>query len=734
MLRQLSLFKTVIGRCWQTIYLNKENIVQAIIKEFQLGQHTVTLETGAIARQADGAVLASSGDTAVMVTVVGKRDAVPGQDFFPLTVNYQERMYAAGRIPGGFLKREGRPNDGETLIARLIDRPIRPLFPDGFVNEVQVIATVVSVNPDIQPDMVAMIGTSAALAISGIPFNGPLGAVRVGYTDGQYVLNPTLTELESSKLDLVVAGTENAVLMVESEAEVLTEEEMLGAVVYGHEQAQAIIKAVEEFKAEAGKAAWDWSAPEKNVTLADKIAAIAEEKVGAAYLITDKVARKEAISAAKSEVVEKLTAELADDESLDEQEVGKLFGSLEKKTVRGRIIAGEKRIDGREPDMVRALDVMTGVLPRTHGSAIFTRGETQALVTATLGTERDSQLIDDLTGTQKHHFMLHYNFPPFCVGETGFVGSPKRREIGHGNLAKRGVAAVLPTLEEFPYSIRVVSEITESNGSSSMASVCGTSLALMNAGVPVKASVAGIAMGLVKEGEDFVVLSDILGDEDHLGDMDFKVAGTNAGVTALQMDIKIEGITKEIMQIALKQAKAARLHILGVMDQAIAAPSEELSEFAPRIYTMNIPPKKIADVIGKGGATIRQLTEETGTTIEIEDDGTVKIAATDGQSAKDAIARVEALTAELEVGTLYTGKVVRIVDFGAFVNVLPGKDGLVHISQISEERVNNVSDHLSVGQEVKVKVLEVDRQGRVRLSIKEAAEKKADAEQEKPAE
>lgn len=708
--------------------------MQAIIKEFQLGQHTVTLETGAIARQADGAVLASIGDTSVLVSVVGKREAAPGQDFFPLTVNYQERMYAAGRIPGGFLKREGRPNDGETLIARLIDRPIRPLFPDGFVNEVQVIATVVSVNPDIQPDMVAMIGTSAALAISGIPFNGPLGAVRVGYTDGQYVLNPTLTELESSKLDLVVAGTENAVLMVESEAEVLTEEEMLGAVVYGHEQAQAIIKAVEEFKAEAGKPAWDWNAPEKNVTLADKIATIAEEKVGAAYLITDKVARKEAISAAKAEVIEKLAAELAEDESLDEQEVGKLFGSLEKKTVRGRIIAGEKRIDGREPDMVRALDVMTGVLPRTHGSAIFTRGETQALVTATLGTERDSQLIDDLTGTQKHHFMLHYNFPPFCVGETGFVGSPKRREIGHGNLAKRGVSAVLPTLEEFPYSIRVVSEITESNGSSSMASVCGTSLALMNAGVPVKASVAGIAMGLVKEGDDFVVLSDILGDEDHLGDMDFKVAGTNAGVTALQMDIKIEGITKEIMQIALKQAKAARLHILGVMDQAIDVPSEELSEFAPRIYTMNIPPKKIADVIGKGGATIRQLTEETGTTIEIEDDGTVKIAATDGQSAKDAIARVEALTAELEVGTLYTGKVVRIVDFGAFVNVLPGKDGLVHISQISEERVNNVSDHLTVGQEVKVKVLEVDRQGRVRLSIKEAVEKKADAEQEKPAE
>ncbi|WP_440055436.1 polyribonucleotide nucleotidyltransferase [Pseudoalteromonas sp. T1lg65] len=708
--------------------------MQAIIKEFQLGQHTVTLETGAIARQADGAVLASIGDTSVLVTVVGRREAAAGQDFFPLTVNYQEKMYAAGRIPGGFLKREGRPSDGETLIARLIDRPIRPLFPDGFVNEVQVIATVVSVNPEIQPDIVAMIGTSAALAISGIPFNGPLGASRVGYIDGQYVLNPTLKELENSKLDLVVAGTDNAVLMVESEAQVLSEEEMLGAVVYGHEQSQAIIKAVEEFRAEAGKPAWDWAAPEKDITLAEKVAAIAEQKVGDAYRITDKVARKEALSEAKAEVIEKLSAELGEDESLDEQVVGKTFSSLEKKIVRSRIIAGEKRIDGREPDMVRALDVMTGVLPRTHGSAIFTRGETQALVTATLGTERDAQMLDDLTGTHKHHFMLHYNFPPFCVGETGFVGSPKRREIGHGNLAKRGIAAVMPTLAEFPYSVRVVSEITESNGSSSMASVCGTSLALMNAGVPVKASVAGIAMGLVKEGDDFVVLSDILGDEDHLGDMDFKVAGTSNGVTALQMDIKIEGITKEIMQIALRQAKAARLHILNVMDQAIASPSEELSEFAPRIYTMQIPSKKIADVIGKGGATIRQLTEETDTTIEIEDDGTIKIAATNGNSAQAAIARIEALTAELEVGKIYAGKVNRIVDFGAFVNVLPGKDGLVHISQISEERVNNVADHLSVGQDVQVKVLEVDRQGRVRLSIKEAQEKKADAPAEGNAE
>ena len=706
--------------------------MQPIIKKFQFGQHEVTLETGAVARQADAAVIASIGDTAVLVSVVGKREAAPGQDFFPLTVNYQERMYAAGRIPGGFLKREGRPSDGETLTARLIDRPIRPLFPDGFVNEVQVIATVVSIDPEIKPDIVTLIGTSAALAISGIPFNGPLGAARVGYINDQYVLNPSATELVESKLDLVVAGTENAVLMVESEAEVLSEDVMLGAVVYGHEQSQAAIKAINEFQAEAGKPAWDWTAPEKNVTLADKIAAIAEEKVGAAYLITDKVARKEAISAAKAEVVEKLTAELAEDESLDEQEVGKLFGSLEKKIVRGRIIAGEKRIDGREPDMVRALDVMTGVLPRTHGSAIFTRGETQALVTATLGTERDAQMIDDLTGTKTDRFMLHYNFPPYCVGETGFVGSPKRREIGHGNLAKRGIAAVMPSLEEFPYSIRVVSEITESNGSSSMASVCGTSLALMNAGVPTKASVAGIAMGLVKEGDDFVVLSDILGDEDHLGDMDFKVAGSSEGVTALQMDIKIEGINKEIMQIALNQAKAARMHILSVMDQAIDKPSEELSEFAPRIYVVNIPPKKIADVIGKGGATIRALTEETGTTIEIEDDGTVKIAATNGESARAAIARVEQLTAELEVGTIYSGKVVRIVDFGAFVNVLPGKDGLVHISQISEERVNNVADHLKVGDEVQVKVLEVDRQGRVRLSIKEAL-KKDDAPAEEKA-
>ena len=699
--------------------------MQAIIKEFQLGQHTVTLETGAIARQADGAVLASIGDTSVLVTVVGKREAQPGQDFFPLTVNYQERMYAAGRIPGGFLKREGRPNDGETLIARLIDRPIRPLFPNGFVNEVQVIATVVSVNPEIQPDMVAMIGTSAALAISGIPFSGPIGASRVGYINGEYVLNPTLKELEESQLDLVVAGTDNAVLMVESEADVLAEDVMLGAVVYGHEQSQAIINAINEFKAEAGKPTWDWSAPEKNVSLEEKVAELAADKVGEAYRITDKVARKEALTAAKDAVIEALTSELAEDETLDKQEVGKVFGSLEKKIVRGRITAGEKRIDGREPDMIRALDVMTGVLPRTHGSAIFTRGETQALVTATLGTERDSQLIDDLTGTHKNHFMLNYNFPPFCVGETGFVGSPKRREIGHGNLAKRGISAVMPTLTEFPYSIRVVSEITESNGSSSMASVCGTSLALMNAGVPIKASVAGIAMGLVKSDDNFVVLSDILGDEDHLGDMDFKVAGTTEGITALQMDIKIEGITKEIMQIALKQAKEARLHILNVMDEAIGGHREELSEFAPRIYTMKIDQDKIRDVIGKGGAMIRQITEESDTNIEIEDDGTIKIFATERAKADIAIGKIEQVTAEIEVGKTYNGKITRIVDFGAFVEVLPGKEGLVHISQIAHERVNKVTDYLKEGEMVDVKVMEIDRQNRVRLSIKELLEKPA---------
>ncbi|GLX87304.1 polyribonucleotide nucleotidyltransferase [Thalassotalea loyana] len=706
-----------------------------VTKTFQYGQHTVTLETGVIARQATAAVMASMDDTSVLVSVVAKKDAVEGQDFFPLTVNYQEKTYAAGKIPGGFFKREGRPSEEETLIARLIDRPIRPLFPEGFTNEVQVIITVVSANPEIAPDIISLLGTSAALAITGAPFNGPVGAARVGYKDGQYLLNPLQSELETSQLDLVVAGTESAVLMVESEAEVLSEDVMLGAVVYGHEQSQAAIKAIQEFAAEVNNPSWDWVAPEKNADLIAKIDALAADKVNEAYQITEKAARYERVAEIRTEVLAALTEQLAEGEELNEQEAKDLFHDLEKKVVRGRITSGMPRIDGRDPEMIRALDVMTGVLPRTHGSSVFTRGETQALVTATLGTARDAQKVETILGEKTDNFMLHYNFPPYCVGETGFIGSPKRREIGHGRLAKRGILAVMPTIEEFPYAVRVVSEITESNGSSSMASVCGTSLALMDAGVPIKSSVAGIAMGLVKEGDSHVVLSDILGDEDHLGDMDFKVAGTTEGITALQMDIKIEGITKDIMQTALNQAKGARIHILKVMDEAISGAREDISEFAPRIHTMKINADKIRDVIGKGGATIRQLTEETGTTIEIEDDGTVKIAATDGQQAQDAIDRIKAITAEIEVGAIYTGKVVRIVDFGAFVNVLPGKDGLVHISQISEERVNAVTDVLSEGQEVTVKVLEVDRQGRVRLSIKEAVEKPAEeAAPEAPAE
>ena len=694
--------------------------MKAIVKKFQYGNHTVTLETGVMARQATAAVMASMDDTSVFVSVVAKKDAVEGQDFFPLTVNYQERTYAAGKIPGGFFKREGRPSEGETLTARLIDRPIRPLFPSAFKNEVQVIATVVSVNPDIQPDMITMIATSAALAISGVPFNGPIGAARVGHINGELVLNPSQTELESSKLDLVVAGTAGAVLMVESEADNLTEEEMLAAVVYGHDQQQTVITAINEFAAEVATPSWNWVAPAENTELKAKIAELAETQVVEAYQITEKMARYDRIHAISAEVKEKLLAENAD---LNPKEIHSIFHDLEKNVVRSRIIAGQPRIDGREKDMVRALDVRTGVLPRTHGSSLFTRGETQALVTATLGTQRDAQIIDSLLGEKKDHFLLHYNFPPYCVGETGFVGSPKRREIGHGKLAKRGIAAVMPSVEEFPYTVRVVSEITESNGSSSMASVCGTSLALMDAGVPIKASVAGIAMGLVKEGDDFVVLSDILGDEDHLGDMDFKVAGTNQGITALQMDIKIEGITKEIMQIALNQAQGARKHILSVMDEAISGAREEISEFAPRIYTMKISSEKIKDVIGKGGAVIRALTEETGTTIEIGDDGTIKIAATEGKAAKEAIRRIEEITAEVEVGRIYSGVVARLADFGAFVTILPGKDGLVHISQIADKRIEKVADYLTEGQEVQVKVLEIDRQGRVRLSMKEAVEK-----------
>ncbi|WP_373937738.1 polyribonucleotide nucleotidyltransferase [Vibrio kanaloae] len=696
-----------------------------VVKSFQYGNHTVTLETGVMARQATAAVMATMDDTSVFVSVVAKKEAVAGQDFFPLTVNYQERTYAAGKIPGGFFKREGRPSEGETLTARLIDRPIRPLFPSAFKNEVQVIATVVSINPDVNPDMITMIATSAALAISGAPFNGPIGAARVGHIDGELVLNPSNTELENSKLDLVVSGTEGAVLMVESEADNLSEEEMLSAVVYGHDQQQVVIKAINEFAAEVATPAWNWEAPAVNTELKAQVAELAETRLSDAYQITEKMARYEQVGAIKNDVVEAL---IVQDENLDEREIRGMLGSLEKNVVRSRIIAGNPRIDGREKDMVRALDVRTGVLPRTHGSSLFTRGETQALVTATLGTQRDAQIIDSLMGEKKDNFLLHYNFPPYCVGETGFVGSPKRREIGHGKLAKRGIQAVMPSVEEFPYTVRVVSEITESNGSSSMASVCGTSLALMDAGVPIKASVAGIAMGLVKEGDDFVVLSDILGDEDHLGDMDFKVAGTNAGITALQMDIKIEGITKEIMQIALNQAQGARKHILSVMDEAISGAREDISEFAPRIHTMKISSDKIKDVIGKGGAVIRALCEETGTTIEIEDDGTIKIAATEGAAAKEAIRRIEEITAEVEVGRIYQGKVARLADFGAFVTILPGKDGLVHISQIADKRVEKVSDYLTEGQEVPVKVLEIDRQGRVRLSMKEAVETPAEGE------
>ncbi|GAA3913320.1 polyribonucleotide nucleotidyltransferase [Gibbsiella dentisursi] len=687
------------------------------IRKFQYGQHTVTIETGMMARQATAAVMVSMDDTAVFVTVVGQKKAKPGQGFFPLTVNYQERTYAAGRIPGSFFRREGRPSEGETLTSRLIDRPIRPLFPEGFLNEVQVIATVVSVNPQVNPDIVAMIGASAALSLSGIPFNGPIGAARVGYINDQYVLNPTVDELKESRLDLVVAGTAGAVLMVESEADILSEDQMLGAVVFGHEQQQVVIDNINALVSEVGKPKWDWQPAPVDEALHTRVAELATARLGDAYHITEKQERYAQIDAIKEDVVATL---LAQDETLDEAEINDILGQVEKNVVRSRVLRGEPRIDGREKDMIRGLDVRTGVLPRTHGSALFTRGETQALVTATLGTARDAQTLDELLGERTDNFLLHYNFPPYSVGETGMVGSPKRREIGHGRLAKRGVMAVMPKGDDFPYTVRVVSEITESNGSSSMASVCGASLALMDAGVPIKAAVAGIAMGLVKDDENFVVLSDILGDEDHLGDMDFKVAGSREGITALQMDIKIEGITREIMQVALNQAKGARLHILGVMEQAISTPRGDISEFAPRIHTIKINPDKIKDVIGKGGSVIRALTEETGTTIEIEDDGTVKIAATDGDKAKHAIRRIEEITAEIEVGRIYQGKVTRIVDFGAFVAIGGGKEGLVHISQIADKRVEKVTDYLQMGQEVPVKVLEVDRQGRVRLSIKEA--------------
>ena len=686
-------------------------------KSFQFGEHEVTITTGGWARQADGAVMVDMADTQVMVTAVGRKTADPGRDFFPLTVNYQEKTYAAGKIPGGFFKREGRPAEKEILVCRLIDRPIRPLFPKGFKNEVQVIATVMSLNPDVDPDIPALIGASAALAISGMPFAGPVGAAKVGYTDGQYILNPGLEALKTSELELVVAGTKDAVLMVESEANGLSEEIMLGAVMYGHEQMQVAIDAISELAAEVGKPAWNWEAPAEDEALASAVAAQATEGMTAAYQITDKQERQGAVGATKDAAVSALAD--GDDAQWSAEDVKGALYKLEKSIVRSRIIAGEPRIDGRDVSTVRGIDVEVGVLPRAHGSAVFTRGETQAIVVTTLGTGRDAQIIDAIEGSRKEPFMLHYNFPPFCVGETGFVGSPKRREIGHGKLARRGIQAVMPSFEDFGYVIRVVSEITESNGSSSMASVCGTSLALMDAGVPIKAPVAGVAMGLVKEGDKFAVLTDILGDEDHLGDMDFKVAGTDDGITALQMDIKIQGITREIMDKALEQAREARLHILGEMNKVLNTPREEMSEFAPSIIAFKIDPEKIRDVIGKGGAVIRAMTEETGASIDIDQDGTVRIASIDGESGREAQRRIELITADVEVGRIYEGKVARLMDFGAFVTILPGKDGLVHISQISNERVEKVSDKLAEGDVVQVKVLEVDRQGRVRLSMKD---------------
>ena len=687
-----------------------------VSKSFRYGNHKVTLETGEIARQATGAVMVRMDDTAVLVTVVGRDKADPGRDFFPLTVNYQERTYAGGKIPGGFFRREGRPGEKETLTCRLIDRPIRPLFPKGFRNEVQIVATVVSAEPDIDPDIPAMLGASACLAISGIPFAGPIGAARVGYRDGEYLLNPTYSELQESQLDLVVAGTEKAVLMVESEAEELAEEVMLGAVLFGHDQMQQAISVINELAAEVGKPRWDVQDKVIDPELVEKVRASCEAAIGEAYTISEKQERYARIGEIRAAITTELAA--GDAPAFDAGEVLEAFGKIEKALVRGRIIAGEARIDGRDRSTVRQITVKTGVLPRAHGSALFTRGETQALVAATLGTARDAAIIDALEGTYKEPFMLHYNFPPYCVGETGFMGSTKRREIGHGRLAKRGVLASMPDMETFPYTIRVVSEITESNGSSSMASACGSSLALMDAGVPVKTPVAGIAMGLIKEGDQFAVLSDILGDEDHLGDMDFKVVGSGQGITALQMDIKIDGITREIMEAALAQARDGRMYILGEMAKVISAPRDDISEFAPRIITIKIDPEKIRDVIGKGGSTIRAITEETGATIDITDDGTVKIASVDKTAGDAARLRIEEITADVEVGKIYNGKVVKLMDFGAFVSILPGRDGLVHISQICEERVENVSDKLTEGDMVRVKVLEVDRQGRVRLSMK----------------
>ncbi|MFN7353178.1 MAG: polyribonucleotide nucleotidyltransferase [Burkholderiales bacterium] len=700
-----------------------------VTKSFQYGQHTVTLETGEIARQASGAVLVSVEDTVVLVTVVGAKSAKAGQDFFPLTVDYIEKTYAAGRIPGGFFKREGKPSEKETLTSRLIDRPIRPLFPEGFYNEVQVVIHVLSVNPEIDPDIPAMIGASAALSVSGIPFNGPLGAARVAYVDGSYVLNPTATQLKTSQMDLVVAGTEQAVLMVESEAKQLSEEIMLGAVVYGHEQMQAVINAIHDLVRDAGKPVWDWTPAAKNEALINRIKHFAEVALADAYQIRQKQERSNRIKQIYADVMAHLNEDAASAGGVkpDEVEVGNILFDLESKIVRGQILNGEPRIDGRDTRTVRPISIRTSVLPRTHGSVLFTRGETQALVIATLGTKQDEQIIDALQGEYRERFMLHYNMPPFATGETGRVGTPKRREIGHGRLAKRALVAVLPKEDEFSYSMRIVSEITESNGSSSMASVCGGCLSLMDAGVPLKAHVAGIAMGLIKEDNKFAVLTDILGDEDHLGDMDFKVAGTANGITALQMDIKIQGITKEIMKVALAQALEARMHILGKMQEAMPHGRTELSDFAPRLLTIKINPEKIRDVIGKGGAVIRALTEETGTQIDIQEDGTVTIASVDAAAAQEAKRRIELITAEVEVGSVYEGTVLKLLDFGAIVQVLPGKDGLLHISQISDKRVNNVAEYLQEGQQVRVKVLEADEKGRLRLSMKALLTENAEA-------
>ena len=695
-------------------------------KTFTYGDHTVTLETGRIARQATGSVLVTMDQTTVLVTVVGARKADPSKDFFPLSVHYQEKSFAAGKIPGGFFKREGRPSEKETLTSRLIDRPIRPLFPKGFKNEVQVVCTVLSTDRRADPDIAAMIGTSAALTISGIPFDGPIGAARVGFTpESGYILNPDYATLKASALDMVVAGTQDAVLMVESEAKELTEDQMLGAVLFAHQEMQAVIKACNELAADAGKPRWELTTVEENTTLTEALAGQFGDQIGEAYRITEKQSRYERIGELKAAAVEALVSEEA---GISEDDVVAAFSKLEKKTVRERIVNGKPRIDGRDLQTVRPIMSEVGVLPRVHGSALFTRGETQAIVAATLGTGHDVQIIDALHGEYKDAFMLHYNFPPYSVGEAGRMGSPGRREIGHGRLARRGVAAVLPTPEEFPYTIRVVSEITESNGSSSMASVCGASLAMMDAGVPLKAPVAGIAMGLVKEGNKFAVITDILGDEDHLGDMDFKVAGTSEGVTALQMDIKIQGITEEIMEAALEQARNARLHILAEMSRAISTPRASVSDSAPQMVQIKIDPDKIRDVIGKGGATIRGITEETGASIDISDDGTVKIYGENAQSRDAALERIETITAEAKIGEIYVGKVARIVDFGAFVTILPGKDGLVHISQIANERIENVSDVLSEGQDVRVKVLDVDQRGRIKLSIKEVEADDAEAE------